>query len=92
MFMPGAYPIGEGMPTQYWKKYVKWELNINIDFYSLKHLNTTELVDQFDEAAAAAQDGHTSTAMVKSIYDVKHLSRQHDRLKSAGNAFTKKAQ
>ncbi|RYY48067.1 MAG: site-specific integrase, partial [Chitinophagaceae bacterium] len=56
LFEPGDKPIGEGMPTQYWKEYVKWQLKIDIDFYSLKHLNTTELVDQFDEAAAAAQD------------------------------------
>lgn len=95
LFQPGNKPIGEGMPTQYWKKYVKSPvkdggLDIQVDFYSLKHLNTTELVDQFDEEAAAAQDGHTSTAMVKSIYDVKHLSRQHDRLKKADNAFIKK--
>lgn len=90
--LPGEKPMGEGMPTRYWKKYVKdpedeGGLGIDIDFYSLKHLNTSEVVDALDEQAAAELNAHTSTAMVVNIYDVKQKDRQHERLKKVNNTF-----
>jgi integrase len=91
-FLPGDRPMGVDMPSRYWKLYVKASeadggLGINVDFYSLKHLNTTETVDLLDEFAAAAQNSHTSTAMVKNVYDVKQSDRQHERLKKVNNSF-----
>jgi integrase len=91
-FKPGDKPIGNDMPTRYWQEYVKATadkggLDIKVDFYALKHLNTTETVDLLDEYAAAAQNSHTSTAMVKKVYDVKQTDRQHERLKKANNQF-----
>jgi hypothetical protein len=79
--------MAEDMPTKYWRLHVKEALKIPIDFYSLKHLNTAEVVDALDEAAAAKLNAHTSTAMVVSIYDVKQKDRQHNRLKDVGNNF-----
>jgi integrase len=84
---PGNQPMGKEMPTRYWKKFVKEQLSIDVDFYSLKHLNTAEVVDALDEAAAATLNAHTSTAMVVNIYDVKQKERQHKRLKDVGNSF-----
>lgn len=91
-FKPGAEPIGLDMPTRYWMQYIKAPvekggLDIKVDFYSLKHLNTTATVDLLDEQAAAAQNSHTTTAMVKSVYDVKQSGRQHERLKKVNNSF-----
>ena len=86
-FNPGQKPMGEDMPTKYWRKFIKQDLNIDIDFYSLKHLNTTEVVDALDERAAAALNAHQSTAMVIGIYDIKQKHRQHDRIKNINNKF-----
>lgn len=86
-FKPGLKPMGQEMPTNYWKEYVKQNLGIDVDFYSLKHLNTTEVVDALDEEAAAELNAHTSTAMVVAIYDVKQKQREHKRLKDLGNTF-----
>lgn len=86
-FKPALKAMYQEVPSRYWKKYVKKELGVTADFYSLKHLNTSEVVDQLDERAAAAQNGHKSTAMVVSIYDVKQQSRQHERLKTVNNPF-----
>lgn len=86
-FRPALKPMGEDMPTKYWRECVKSALNIQIDFYSLKHLNTTEVVDALDEQAAARLNAHTSTAMVVDIYDVRQKQRKHDRLKDVGNNF-----
>lgn len=87
LFKPGNKPIGESMTSRYWQYYVKQDLGIDVDFYALKHLNTSEVVDALDERAAADLNAHTSTAMVVSIYDVKQKSRQHNRLKDVGNSF-----
>ncbi len=91
-FQPGDKPMGVDMPSRYWKEYVKAPvdkggLNIKVDFYSLKHLNTTEIVDHLSEQDAAALNSHTSTAMVEGVYDIKQKDRQHQRLKSVNNSF-----
>lgn len=87
LFKPGKSPMGQDMPTRYWKRYVKEPLSITADFYSLKHLHTSEIVDALDEKAAAHMNAHTSTAMVVNIYDVKQKDRQHNRLKDVSNGF-----
>jgi len=86
-FEPALKPMGIGMPTSYWRREVKEVLGIKQDLYSLKHLNTSEVVDALDDQAAAALNGHTSTAMVVQIYDVKRKDREHERLKNVGNPF-----
>lgn len=86
-FKPGKKPMYAEVPSRYWKKYVKEALGIKADFYSLKHLNSTEVVTRLDEEAAATLNGHTSTAMVVKIYDVEQQKRQHNRLKGVNNQF-----
>lgn len=91
-FLPGDKPMGVDMPSRYWNENVKAPiseggLGIDVDLYSLKHLNTTELVTLLDEQAAAAMNAHQGTAMVRSVYDVRQKERQHDRLKGLKNKF-----
>lgn len=84
---PGEMAISPAQVSRRWKTHVKNEdkLNIKADFYSLKHLNTSEMVDALDEQDAAKLNSHTTTAMVRKIYDVKAEKRQHDRLKGVNN-------
>jgi integrase len=86
-FKPAAKPMYAEVPSRYWKKYVKKDLGVKANFYRLKHLNTSEVVDALDEQAAATLNGHTTTAMVVNIYDGKQKQRQHDRLKKITNKF-----
>lgn len=88
LLKPGVKPMGEDMAGRYWNRYVKKDLGIDVDFYCLKHLNTSEIVDALDEKAAAELNAHTSTAMVIDIYDVNQKKRQHERLKEVNNTFT----
>jgi hypothetical protein len=70
-----------------WQKWVKIELKIQVDLYSLKHLNTTSTVGLVGERAAAQQNAHTATAMILSTYDVHRAGRQHEILKTVNNKF-----
>jgi hypothetical protein len=66
---------------------VKKKIGIEADFYSLKHLHTTEVVDMLSEKEAASHNEHTSTAMVVGIYDVRGESRRHGKVKTLKNKF-----
>lgn len=74
-------------PTKLWLRHVKKALKIDADLYSLKHLNSTEVVDVADETTAAALNDHTTTAMVVDIYDTKQANRRHEKLKRISNSF-----
>jgi integrase len=84
---PGQSQIQPYQIGKRWYRLVKKKLGINADFYSLKHLHTTEVVDLLDEAAAAKHNEHRSTAMVVGIYDVKKTERDHNKVKSLNNKF-----
>ena len=73
--------------TRRWKKWVKDDLGIQADLYSLKYLNVTETVTIAGEQMAAKQNAHTSTAMVVTVYDVHRKDREHDFLKAVNNPF-----
>jgi integrase len=83
----GPRSIRREQITRRWKKQVKDVLGIAADFYSLKHSNSTETAALAGDQAAAAQNAHTSTAMVVKIYDVGRADREHERLKKVNNAF-----
>lgn len=85
--MPGPKAIRPEQVTRRWEEHVKVKLNITADLYSLKHLNTTEVVDALDEQAAATLNSHTSTAMVVSIYDVKNKKRNIEKIKKVSNSL-----
>jgi site-specific recombinase XerC len=84
---PGAIRIHESQIGRRWKRWVKNKLGIKADFYSLKHSNTSEVVDLLSEQEAAKLNSHTSTDMVAKVYDIKKKDRQHERIKNVGNRF-----
>lgn len=84
---PGVSQIQPYQVTKRWYRLVKNKLGIKADFYSLKHLHTTEVVDLLSEKEAAKHNEHTSTAMVVGIYDVKRKDRQHNNVKELKNKF-----
>lgn len=86
-FLPASKQMVPDTITRRWQKWVKIGLKIQVDLYSLKHLNTTETVGLVGEKAAAQQNAHNTTAMVISTYDVHRAGRQHDILKSVNNKF-----
>jgi len=96
---PGPKPIRPEQITRRWLRHVKKALGFSDnDFYHLKRLHTTEILDmlskqieQEEEAAqvAAEHNSHTSTAMVVNIYDAKKDKRKHNKIRSAGNGFVK---
>jgi len=82
-----------------WNKYVKAPkdkggMGIAADLYSLKHLHTTEAMDEMEKLSnESAKEitgltGHTSTAMVENVYDQKSKTRKHDKLKKLSNKFS----
>lgn len=92
--VPGSLPIRPDQFGRRWNLHVKNKLKIKAGLYSLKHLNTTETMDElsrmynYDPAVDVARmNGHTNTAMVINIYDKNNVKRQNDRLKKVGNKF-----
>ena len=82
--------------TKEGKVIIRGGLGIDIDFYSLKHLHTTEVMDILENNTIPDQDAvkeiaehnsHTSGAMVVKIYDIKNEGRSHKKVKSIMNAF-----
>ena len=84
---PGAKQIQPYQVTKRWYRLVKKKIGIAADFYSLKHLHTTEVVDLLGEKEAAKHNEHTSTAMVVGSYDGKQGSRKHNKIKNPDNKF-----
>ncbi len=84
---PGQQQIQPYQIGKRWYRLVKKKLNISADFYSLKHLHTTEVVELLSDIDAAGHNGHRSTAMVVGIYDIKRAERKHDKIKSLNNRF-----
>jgi integrase len=85
--VPGNKNIRPDQITKRWYRLVKKKKGITADFYALKHLHTTEMINSISEQAAALHNGHTSTAMVRSIYDVNRVERKHNKVKDSGVAF-----
>lgn len=74
-FSPGPTKISPRQVTGKWRKLVKKELGIEADFYSLKHLHTTKVIELYNSELAASINGHKSTAMNLRHYDVGHKTR-----------------
>ena len=84
---PGSTEIQPYQINKRWYRLVKQKLNIKADFYSLKHLHTTEVVEMLGSKEAAKHNGHTSTAMVSKVYDVKREAREQASITSLPNKF-----
>jgi integrase len=84
---PGSVQIRSDQVGKRWKRHVKDKLGITASFYSLKHLNVTEMVELMGERAAMIQTGHTTPTMIRTIYDTRHAQREEDAVRAAGNQF-----
>lgn len=84
---PGPTAINEHQVTKRWRVHVKKKLDIEADFYSLKHKYTTEVVSKALEKIEAAQleaatkNGHKGAQMVKKHYDTEGGERLHRELR-----------
>lgn len=81
-FSPGTTKIDAVQVSRKWKKHVKDKLKITADFYSLKHLHTTKVIDLYSRNLAAGINGHKDTEMNDRHYDTLHNRRVLERAKN----------
>lgn len=86
-FRPGKTRTTTKRMGNKWRLYVKEGLGIDIDFYSLKHLNLDETSKLLDAAAAAKMAGHTSTVITLKHYLVNEEERKMEKLRKVNNDF-----
>jgi integrase len=84
---PGNSPINTDQITKRWKLHVKDKLQIEADFYSLKHLHLDEIAAQSGIEDAAAMASHSSSKTTIKHYAVNEKYRQDQRLKSMSISF-----
>lgn len=94
---PGPKPIQAEQVGRRWRLHIKKKLGIDSRQYDLKHLHTTEVINEleklkaeltFDPVMAAAEhNSHTSGAMVRKIYDVDNDKREHNKVKGLKTSF-----
>ena len=85
--VPGEQMIRADQITKRWYRLVKKKLNVDADFYSLKHLNTTEMLYDLPISDVANFNSNTFTKMIENIYDVRFIDRVHNRIKNIENKF-----
>jgi len=86
-FKPGKTKTTTKRMSNKWKEYVKKGLKIDIDFYSLKHLNLDETSMILDAEAAAKMAGHTSTVIILKHYLINEEERKMEKLRKVDNDF-----
>lgn len=84
---PGSKHQTSDNISRLWKRLVKEGLGLDVSLYTLKHVNTTEVVELLDNRAAAKLNSHESTKMVDTVYDVNRGDREHEKLKKVDNKF-----
>lgn len=89
---PGKNRIRTEQFSRRWRRHVQLKLGINVKLYTLKHLNTTELMDKLDKEYNPVNDvmgltAHTSGKMIAKVYDINNDSRKNDKIKRVGGLF-----
>ncbi|KAA1243012.1 hypothetical protein F0000_22890 [Aquimarina sp. RZ0] len=84
---PGEKSISERQIARRWKRHVKDKLNIQCDFYSLKHLHIDIITAREGVKTAAIINGHKSDKMVLKHYAVNEKQRQIDKAKDMDIEF-----
>lgn len=79
--VPGPVMIDPWQVSKRWKVHVKDKLGITADFYSLKHLHTTRVIQAYGAELAAGINGHKSGVMNAQHYDVLKESRALEEAK-----------
>jgi integrase len=94
--LPGPKAIRPEQFTRRWREHVKKKMGIQSRMYDLKHLHTTETINELEKLKselsdavqlAADHNSHTSPAMVVKIYDVDADKREHKKVKGLKNSF-----
>jgi len=90
---PGAKATRPEQVTRRWERHSKKKLGIDVDFYALKHLFDSEVIDQVMEEErarkialkiVATQNGHAGPEMLERHYDVRKDEREHAFRKTLG--------
>ncbi|SDE51299.1 Phage integrase family protein [Pricia antarctica] len=68
--VPGAERMDRDQISRLWKRHIKDKLGITADFYSLKHLHTTMIINEHGKELAANINGHKSSKMNDEHYDL----------------------
>ena len=84
---PDDVPIDPWQISKRWREHVKKKLNIDADFYSLKHLHTVKVIEAYNAEVAANVNGHKSTAMNDRHYDIHKKQRDLERAKNLDIEF-----
>jgi hypothetical protein len=84
---PGAKSIRSEQISRRWRRHIKKKLDIDCDFYSLKHLNTDQTAEALDLKTASAHNSHKSTGTTL-VYAVGEKDRLHQKIKSVQNSFS----
>lgn len=82
---PGINQVNSVQTTRRWETHVKKKLGIQVDLYSLKHLNTDETSKLLDIQHAALHNSHASTSITKAHYAFGEEERMLERLKKVEN-------
>lgn len=83
---PGTQKIRKEQVGRRWKRWVKRDMGINKDFYSLKHLHTDTVAAILDIEHAKVTTGHTSNKMAE-VYAVGSKKRKLEKLKKTEVRF-----
>ncbi len=83
--LPGPVEINPIQIARRWRLLVKKPLGIKADFYSLKHLHTTEIVSLLSVNDAARHNSHADGSMVAKVYDIQRNNRERDRIIGLNN-------
>lgn len=93
---PGDKAINPRLITRRWSRLVKKRLHVEADFYSLKHLYTTSIMEELEAAQRAREaalavassiNSHTTHKVTDQVYDVRKADRQHETAKKLGRNF-----
>jgi site-specific recombinase XerC len=85
--VPGKVAIQSYQITKRWNRHIKKKLEIDEDFYSLKHLNLDETATMLDINDASAMASHSSIGITAKFYAIGEKQRQNERLKQIQNPF-----
>lgn len=86
--VPGEKEIRQDQINRRWRKYVKIGLKLDVELYTLKHMNSTYIAEKLGDEAAAKMNSHTTTGMVINVYDLNRMNRMHQFLKDVDNSFS----
>lgn len=86
---PGEKNVESDFVTKNWKKYVKKELNINCDLYSLKHLFLDKISGKNGIGVSMSAAGHSDIKTTR-IYTVEEDLRDLKKTKEINISFTNK--